>query len=121
MAAQALAVNGAKVYIVGRTAEKLEQVQKTYNQGSAGEIIPITADVSKKDSIKQLYDEVSKKEEHLDVSFPLFGSNLRIQCFQTSTPSPKSLIDTPLSSRSSSTTPASRPAPSRPRARAPTR
>jgi short-subunit dehydrogenase len=68
MAAQALAVNGAKVYIVGRTAEKLETVVKTYSNDTTGNIIALTADVSKKDSIAKLHDELSNKEEHLDVS-----------------------------------------------------
>lgn len=45
MATQALAVNGAKVYIVGRTEEKLENVVKTYGQNITGEIISIAADI----------------------------------------------------------------------------
>jgi short-subunit dehydrogenase len=32
MAVQALAVNGAKVYIIGRTEEKLETVAKVYGR-----------------------------------------------------------------------------------------
>jgi len=67
MAAQALAVNGAKVYIVGRTAEKLETVIETYGKDIAGKIIASTADVSKKDSIAKLYEEISSKEDHLDI------------------------------------------------------
>ena len=67
MATQALAVNGANVYIVGRTEEKLETVTKTYSQGIEGQIIPITADISKKDSIAKLYDEIAQKEDHLDI------------------------------------------------------
>lgn len=67
MAAQALAVNGAKVYIVGRTEEKLETVAKTYSQDAAGSIIAIPCDVSKKDQIASLYDQISQKEKHLDV------------------------------------------------------
>jgi len=67
MAAQALAVNGAKVYIVGRTAEKLETVIETHGKNIAGKIIASTADVSKKDSIAKLYEEISSKEDHLDI------------------------------------------------------
>ncbi|KAH9845244.1 putative short-chain dehydrogenases reductases (SDR) family protein [Teratosphaeria destructans] len=67
MYTQALAVNGAKVYIVGRTAEKLETVAKTYSQGIPGQIIPMTADVTSKDSIKKLYEEIASKEKHLDI------------------------------------------------------
>ncbi|SMQ50296.1 unnamed protein product [Zymoseptoria tritici ST99CH_3D1] len=67
MVTQALAVNGAKVYIVGRTKEKLDTVVKTYSQGISGQIIPIVADVSKKDDIAKLYQEISSKEDHLDI------------------------------------------------------
>jgi len=67
MATQALAVNGAKVYIVGRTTEKLETVAKTYGQGIAGEIIPLSADITKKTDIANLYAEISQREKHLDI------------------------------------------------------
>jgi NAD(P)-dependent dehydrogenase (short-subunit alcohol dehydrogenase family) len=67
MATQALAVNGAKVYIVGRTKEKLDTVVKTFNQNIQGQIIPLVADISNKESITQLYSEFSKKESHLDI------------------------------------------------------
>ena len=46
MATQALAVNGAKVYIVGRTDDKLERVAETHGKGISGQIIPLVADVS---------------------------------------------------------------------------
>lgn len=67
MAVQALAVNGAKVYICGRTEEKLETVAKTYSQDVPGQIVPITADVSKKEDVAKLYSEISQKEKHLDI------------------------------------------------------
>jgi len=67
MATQALAVNGAKVYIAGRTQDKLDTVAKTYSQGISGEIIPITADITSKDDIRKLYDQISSKEKHLDI------------------------------------------------------
>lgn len=67
MATQALAVNGAKVYIVGRTAEKLERVRDIFGQNIPGEIVPITADVSSKSDIKKLLDQISSKENHLDI------------------------------------------------------
>ena len=42
MITQALAVNGARVYIVGRTEEKLDTVAKKYNGNDIdGEIIPL--------------------------------------------------------------------------------
>lgn len=52
MATQALAYNGAKVYITGRTAEKLEKVAEMYGKDAPGEIIPLQADVTSKDSIR---------------------------------------------------------------------
>ncbi|EMC94979.1 hypothetical protein BAUCODRAFT_140204 [Baudoinia panamericana UAMH 10762] len=67
MFTQALAVNGAKVYIVGRTGEKLDTVAKTYSQDIPGQIIPIQADVTSKQSIAKLFEEVSSKEKHLDI------------------------------------------------------
>jgi NAD(P)-dependent dehydrogenase (short-subunit alcohol dehydrogenase family) len=69
MATQALAVNGAKVYIVGRTEEKLERVAEIYGKDRTidGEIIALTADVSKKDDIARLYQEISSREKCLCV------------------------------------------------------
>lgn len=67
MCTQALAVNGAKVYICGRTGEKLDTVAKTYSQGIPGQIIPIQADITNKPDIAKLYDEISSKEKHLDI------------------------------------------------------
>lgn len=60
-------MNGAKVYITGRTKEKLDRVVESHSKGIAGEIIPLTADISNKDSIKSLYSEFSKREQHLDI------------------------------------------------------
>jgi NAD(P)-dependent dehydrogenase (short-subunit alcohol dehydrogenase family) len=65
MTTQALAVNGAKVYIVGRTEEKLEKVAQSYGKDIAGEVIPVTADVSKKEDIKRLVSDISSKEKCL--------------------------------------------------------
>lgn len=52
MITQALAVNGAKVYICGRTKEKLDRVVEVYGKGIAGQIIPIVGDVSSKEGVK---------------------------------------------------------------------
>lgn len=79
MATQALATNGAKVYIVGRTEEKLEKVAETYGKDIAGSIIPITADVSKKDEIKQLVDTISSKEKCLCILINNAGIALNTQ------------------------------------------
>lgn len=65
MATQALAVNGAKVYIVGRTKEKLDAVVKNHGQNIAGEIIPLVADISQKEDIKKLVAEIESKEKCL--------------------------------------------------------
>jgi NAD(P)-dependent dehydrogenase (short-subunit alcohol dehydrogenase family) len=68
MVTQALANNGAKVYITGRTQEKLDRVVESHGgKNTAGEIIPLTADISDKESIKSLYAEFSKKEQSLDI------------------------------------------------------
>ena len=63
MCTQALAVNGAKVYIVGRTKEKLDQVVKVHGQNISGQIIPIQADLTVKEDIARLYKEIEAKEK----------------------------------------------------------
>jgi len=65
MATQALAVNGAKVYIVGRTEEKLERVVEHHGKNIAGEIIPIAADVTSKEEITRLVKEIESREKCL--------------------------------------------------------
>ena len=67
MATQALAVNGAKVYICGRTSEKLDTVVENFGKDIAGQIIPISADITSKSEIKKLVSELSSKEKHLDI------------------------------------------------------
>ncbi|KAJ5884785.1 hypothetical protein N7495_009295 [Penicillium taxi] len=67
MAAQALAVNGAKVYITGRTKEKLERVAQLYSADIPGEIIPITGDVTSKESIDNLVQTISEREKFLSI------------------------------------------------------
>lgn len=52
MITQTLAVNGAKVYIVGRTEEKLQRVVDVHGKGIAGQIIPIVGDVSSKEGVQ---------------------------------------------------------------------
>ena len=65
MAVQALAVNGAKVYIVGRTEEKLSTVAKVYGKDIAGQIIPLQGDISSKEDIKRLVSEIESHEKSL--------------------------------------------------------
>ncbi len=40
---------------------------ETYSQGISGQIIPITADITKKKDIAALYDQISSKEKRLDI------------------------------------------------------
>ncbi|KAL5476376.1 hypothetical protein ACEPAI_1935 [Sanghuangporus weigelae] len=70
MAAQALANNGARVYITSRRQSVLEQAVSTHGKSLVhpkGELIPISADVTDKSSIDQLVAEISKREDHVDV------------------------------------------------------
>lgn len=65
MITQALAINGAKVYIVGRTEDKLQTVVETHGKGISGEIIPLVGDVTDKDEILRLAKEVESREKYL--------------------------------------------------------
>lgn len=65
MATQALAVNGAKVYITGRTGEKLDRVAEQYGRGIPGEIVPMVGDINTKEGVRRLHDEYSSREDRL--------------------------------------------------------
>ncbi len=65
MCVQALAVNGAKVYIVGRTEEKLQTVAETHGKDISGQIIPLVGDISDKEDIKRIVKEIESKEKCL--------------------------------------------------------
>ena len=67
MAVQALAVNGAKVYIVGRTEDKLQTVAETHGKGISGEIIPLVGDITDKKDILRLAEEVESREKYLSI------------------------------------------------------
>lgn len=70
MIAQAFANNGARVYIVGRRAEALENSVETWGRSLAnpnGKLISTTADITNKESIQALAKEISEKEKKLDV------------------------------------------------------
>lgn len=67
MTTQALAVNGAKVYIIGRTGEKLDRVVDTYSRGIPGQIIAVTADITSKESIQKLVEHISSAESKLHI------------------------------------------------------
>ncbi|KAH6630028.1 hypothetical protein B0J18DRAFT_363486 [Chaetomium sp. MPI-SDFR-AT-0129] len=62
MITQALAANGAKVYIVGRTKGKLDTIVNTYNKDIEGEIIALPGDVTKKEDVAGLVKEVESRE-----------------------------------------------------------
>jgi NAD(P)-dependent dehydrogenase (short-subunit alcohol dehydrogenase family) len=68
MTTQALAANGAKVYIAGRTKEKLDSVVSKYGgsnlpSDSKGSIHAIAADISSKEGIQKLHDKITKQED----------------------------------------------------------
>lgn len=63
MATEALARHGAKVYIVGRTEEKLNEVAERYGKNTPGQIIPLAYDITKKDQIEALYKDYSSREK----------------------------------------------------------
>jgi NAD(P)-dependent dehydrogenase (short-subunit alcohol dehydrogenase family) len=67
MTAQALAANGAKVYICGRTKEKLDRATEVHAKDARGEIIPIQADINSKQGIAALYDEIKSREKYLSI------------------------------------------------------
>jgi len=69
MIASALAANGAKVYIGGRRAEKVEETAKGSTAKVAGQIVPIELDVSKKESIKSAVKIISENDGKLDILF----------------------------------------------------
>ena len=61
MITQALVSNGAKVYITGRRQDALNKVVEQYNTGP-GKIIALPGDISSKDDVKRLADELASKE-----------------------------------------------------------
>lgn len=70
MITQALAANGAKVYITGRRMEVLENSAKSHAPAasSGGAIIPIgPCDVTKKEDLEQLVVDLRKKEKSIDL------------------------------------------------------
>lgn len=70
MAAQALANNGARVYISGRRKDVLEQTVRTHGANLShpqGQIIPFVADITSKSDVLNFVHEVSKREKKLDV------------------------------------------------------
>ncbi|KAK6381449.1 hypothetical protein LTS17_004507 [Exophiala oligosperma] len=73
MATQALAANGARVYITGRRKEVLENAAKTHTPKSSdkslnGEIIPVgPCDVTSKSDLEKLTKEIESREKYLSL------------------------------------------------------
>ncbi|MCJ1449840.1 hypothetical protein MMC28_000168 [Mycoblastus sanguinarius] len=88
MITQALVTNGAKVYIIGRREEALKRVVEQYNSGP-GEVIALPGDISSKDDVKHLADEIAENNNNIRFSNagkPDFNSaqtNLTAQSFTT--------------------------------------
>lgn len=66
MQARGLRAAGAKVYIVGRRGEVLEQTAKVHGSDDRP-LIPLSGDVSTKEGCLALADEFSKREQKLDI------------------------------------------------------
>jgi NAD(P)-dependent dehydrogenase (short-subunit alcohol dehydrogenase family) len=74
MASQALAANGARVYITGRREEVLKRAAEWHDPDGTGKIIALsTCDVTKKEDLERLRQEVSEKEKHVDVLIAAAG------------------------------------------------
>ncbi|KAF1986658.1 NAD(P)-binding protein [Aulographum hederae CBS 113979] len=68
MAAQALAANGARVYITGRREEAVEKAAQSHAPSDGGNIIPIGGiDVTKKADLERLVQTISKDEKHINL------------------------------------------------------
>lgn len=64
MCTQALAAHGARVYILGRREEVLKKAVDHYHEHAKGEIIAIQADVTNKDDLERVVNEISDKESN---------------------------------------------------------
>lgn len=69
MAAQALSANGAKVYITGRRKEVLENAAKSHQPAKgSGQIIPLgPCDVTSKDDLEKLVQELGSREKYINI------------------------------------------------------
>ncbi|CAD6884236.1 unnamed protein product [Tilletia controversa] len=66
-AARALASNGAKVIITGRRLEKLNEAVEIHGKGLEGSLVPLQLDVTDKEQLKKVAEEVHSKEGRLDI------------------------------------------------------
>ncbi|KAJ9157490.1 Short chain dehydrogenase/reductase [Pleurostoma richardsiae] len=68
MTTQALAANGAKVYITGRRMEALENAAKSHSPNHGGQIIPVgPCDVRKKSDLEKLVKDISAREKYINL------------------------------------------------------
>ncbi|KAF2086105.1 NAD(P)-binding protein [Saccharata proteae CBS 121410] len=68
MAAQALASNGAKVYITGRRWDALERASHFHGPSAEGQIIPFgPCDVTSKEELEKAYEQIASKEKHINL------------------------------------------------------
>lgn len=69
MITQALAANGAKVYIVGRRLETLLNTAQTHTpNGRGGEIVPLgPCDVTKKDQLEKTVQDLGQREKYINL------------------------------------------------------
>lgn len=68
MASQALAANGAKVYITGRRTEALEKAAKSHDPDHGGKIIPLgPCDVRKKEDLDRIVTDLQSKEKYINL------------------------------------------------------
>lgn len=76
--ALALARNGFRVAVTGRTAAKLDETVRLSAEQTAGEehCLAISADVTSPDSVNQLFAEVQRKFGRLDLLFNNAGINI---------------------------------------------
>jgi NAD(P)-dependent dehydrogenase (short-subunit alcohol dehydrogenase family) len=77
MAAQGLAANGAKVYIVSRREEAVKQAAKKHSPNSntsKGQIIPLGGfDVTSKKDLERLCQELEKREKYINLLITAAG------------------------------------------------
>ncbi|WVQ79212.1 hypothetical protein IAT38_001308 [Cryptococcus sp. DSM 104549] len=85
--AAALTVNGAKVFIIGRRFNVVEETAKELTAAAAeaqsrGECIAIEGDVATKQGVSDAYDKIAKLTDKLDylVNNAGFSANWRKQC-----------------------------------------
>ena len=67
--AERLRDEGAKVVIVGRSEDKVQEAAKRLGEGAVG----LTADVSKNEDLDRLYGELKKRHDHIDLLFANAG------------------------------------------------